>query len=32
MDVTLAYPEGYDMPDWAIKQAEEKRQSKRRKS
>jgi len=23
MDVTLAYPEGYDMPDWAIKQAEE---------
>jgi len=23
MDVTLAYPEGYDLPDWAIKQAEE---------
>ena len=21
MDVTLAYPEGYDLPDWAIKQA-----------
>ena len=23
MDVTLAYPEGYDLPDWAIKQAKE---------
>ncbi|SDX72560.1 ornithine carbamoyltransferase [Acetomicrobium thermoterrenum DSM 13490] len=23
MDVTLAYPEGYDLPDWVIKQAEE---------
>jgi len=23
MDVTLAYPEGYDLPDWAIRQAEE---------
>ena len=23
IDVTLAYPEGYDLPDWAIKQAEE---------
>jgi len=23
MDVTLAYPEGYNLPDWAIKQAEE---------
>ncbi len=23
MDVTLAYPEGYDLTDWAIKQAEE---------
>lgn len=23
MDVTLAYPEGYDLPDWAVKQAEE---------
>ena len=21
MDVTLAYPEGYDLPDWAIEQA-----------
>lgn len=21
MDVTIAYPEGYDLPDWAIKQA-----------
>ncbi|WP_105617438.1 ornithine carbamoyltransferase [Vallitalea okinawensis] len=23
MDVTLAYPEGYDLPEWAIKQARE---------
>ena len=23
MDVTLAYPEGYDLPDWVIEQAEE---------
>lgn len=23
MDVTLAYPEGYDLPDWAIEQARE---------
>jgi ornithine carbamoyltransferase len=23
MEVTLAYPEGYDLPDWAIKQAKE---------
>jgi ornithine carbamoyltransferase len=23
MDVTLAYPEGYPLPDWAIEQAEE---------
>jgi len=23
MDVTLAYPEGYNLPDWAIKQAKE---------
>jgi len=23
MDVTLAYPEGYDLPDWVIKQAKE---------
>ena len=23
MDVTLAYPEGYDLPEWAIKQAKE---------
>lgn len=23
MDVTLAYPEGYDLPDWAIRQAVE---------
>ncbi|WP_130806284.1 ornithine carbamoyltransferase [Senegalia massiliensis] len=23
MDVTLAYPEGYDLPDWAIEQAKE---------
>lgn len=23
MDVTLAYPKGYDLPDWAIKQAKE---------
>lgn len=23
MNVTLAYPEGYDMPDWVINQAEE---------
>ncbi len=23
MDVTLAYPKGYDLPDWAIKQANE---------
>ncbi|MDX1357378.1 MAG: ornithine carbamoyltransferase [Clostridia bacterium] len=23
MDVTLAYPEGYDLPDWAIAQARE---------
>lgn len=23
MDVTLAYPEGYDLPDWAIKQAKQ---------
>lgn len=23
MDVTLAYPEGYDLPDWVIKEAEE---------
>lgn len=23
MDVTLAYPKGYDLPDWAIKQAEQ---------
>jgi len=23
MDVTLAYPEGYDLPDWAIKKARE---------
>lgn len=23
MDVTLAYPEGYDLPDWTIKQAKE---------
>jgi len=23
MDVTLAYPEGYEIPDWAIKQAKE---------
>lgn len=23
MDVTLAYPEGYDLPDWAIEQAQE---------
>jgi len=23
MDVTLAYPKGFDLPDWAIRQAEE---------
>lgn len=23
MDVTLAYPEGYDLPDWVIKQSKE---------
>jgi ornithine carbamoyltransferase len=23
MDVTLAYPEGYDLPDWAIEQAKQ---------
>ncbi|MBU3113434.1 ornithine carbamoyltransferase [Clostridium lacusfryxellense] len=23
MDVTLAYPEGYDLPDWAIRKAKE---------
>lgn len=23
MDVTLAYPEGYDLPDWAVAQAKE---------
>ena len=23
MDVTLAYPEGYDLPDWAVSQAKE---------
>jgi ornithine carbamoyltransferase len=23
MDVTLAYPEGYDLPDWVISQARE---------
>ncbi len=23
MDVTLAYPEGYDLPEWAIKKAQE---------
>ena len=21
MDVTIAYPEGYDMPDWAVEKA-----------